>query len=71
MLINPEEAKPIHTVASVQITAFRDVMPCSLVNLCRCFGGIYCLILHGVINMKTIFLNVYLPKYKTRDNKFG
>jgi len=42
------------TSVSVKVTVFCDLMPCSLAEICWCFGGTCCLSLHDRLSFAII-----------------
>jgi hypothetical protein len=52
-------------VVTVKITAFWDVPPYSLVDICECFGTTCCLCFHGMDESSKFLQNVgkQLPEY--------
>jgi hypothetical protein len=68
------------TAPSMKMTAFRDVAPCSLVEVDGCFRGAYCLHLqgwatatrlHGATSLKVVILVLYIVDRKRSRRKLS
>jgi len=50
-------------IITVQVVVFWDVMPCSDVVGCQCFGGLWCLHLHFTLKIEAVWSSKMMVSY--------